>query len=206
MMTNLANEVARFKKWAPGHEGTSGEWECDYEHWNDLWEAAKELMQRCAVKLPDIETSQDLLYAIARDNESEILREELVQYPKLLRHPAQLGVDSCESDAKWQITVTVAETQLSDAADLIRPYLTDSDEYVRRRSLLAIAPFAPIEAGDIAKAWMEEDYEYSRIASLHVLNIVNSDSLSFYLERNTNDPNQYVRSNVEKIKKKRQKT
>lgn len=205
MTTNLANEIARFKEWAPPHEGTYGEWECDYEHWNELWDAAEESMKMCAYEPPDIETSSDLLYAIARDNEIERLRDELVKYPELLRHLARFGVDSSEPDAKWQIAVSVADAQLPDAADLIRPYLTDSNEYVRRRSLLAIAPFSPIEAEEMAKAWLEEDYEYSRIAGLHVLDIVNSDSLSFYLERHTNDTSQYVRSNVDEIRRQRQK-
>ncbi len=73
------------------------------------------------------------------------------------------------------------------------------------QSLLAIAPFSPIEAEKIAIAWMDEEYEYSRIAGLHVLDIVNSDSMSFYLERHANDLNQHVRSNVEEIRENRQK-
>lgn len=205
MTTNLANEVARFKEWAPAHEGTYGEWECDYEHWDGLWAAAEDSMKTCTHEPPDVATSRDLLYAIARDNELERLRDELVKYPELLRHLARLAVDSSESDAKWQIAVSVADAQLPDAADLIRPYLTDSNEYVRRRSLLAIARFSPIEAEKMAKAWMDEDYEYSRIAGLHVLAIVNSDSLSFYLERHADDPSQYVRSNVDDIRKQRWK-
>ncbi len=204
MATSLANQVARFKEWAPSHEGTYGEWECDYQCWDELWAAAEESMKCCAYEPPDIETSSDLLYAIARDNEIERLRRELVQYPELLRHLARFGVDSSEWAAKWQIVVSVAEAQLPDAAELIRPYLADSDEYVRRRSLLAIAPFSPVEAEEIAKAWMDEDYEYSRIAGLHVLDMVNSEFLSFYLERHANDLSQYVRSNVNGIRGQRQ--
>lgn len=204
MTAKLANEITRFKRWAPSHQGNYGEWECDYEHWDELWEAAEQSMKRCAYEPPDIETSSDLLYAIARDNEIERLRDNLVKYPELLRHLARFGIDSSESDAKWQIAVSVADAQLPDAADLIRPYLTDANEYVRRRSLLAIAPFLPVEAENIAKTWMGEHYEYSRIAALHVLHIVNSDALSFYLERHTNDPSQYVRANVDEIRRHRQ--
>lgn len=203
MTTTLAKEVARFKNWAPSHEGTYGEWECDYEHWNELWAATKESMKFYAHELPDIETSNNLLYVIARDNEIEILRKELIKYPVLLRHLARFGVDSSEPYAKWQIAISVADAQLEDAADLIRPYLTDADEYVRRRSLLAIAPFSPIEAEEVAKTWMDEDYEYSRIAGLHILDNVNSDSLLFYLEKHANDPSQYVRLNIDEIRRKK---
>jgi hypothetical protein len=203
MIIDFANAVARFKKWAPTHEGTYGEWECDYEHWDELWEAAEQSMKRYGHEPPDTETTNHLLYVIARDNEIERLRGELVKYPELLRHLARFGVDSPERDAKWQIVITVADAMLHDSADLIRPYLSDSDEYVRRRGLLAIAPFSSVEAEEIAKAWMDEDYEYSRIAGLHVLDIVNSDRLSFYLDRCANDRNQYVRSNVQEIRNKR---
>lgn len=77
----------------------------------------------------------------------------------------------------------MSDAQLPDAADLIRPYISDVDEYVRRRSLLAFAPFSPTEAEAIAKNWMDEEYEYSRIAGLHVLDIINSGSIEFYLQR-----------------------
>lgn len=204
-MTKIfAYEVARFRNWALSHEGTCGEWECDYEHWNDLWAATEQLMEKCAHNLPDEATSSDLIYVIARDNEIERLRDELVKYPELLRHLARYGVESSEPDAKWQIAVSVADANLTDSASLIRPYLTDADEYVRRRSLLAITPFSPREAEEIAKAWMEEDFEYSRIAALHVLDIVNSESIGFYLKRHANDPSQYVRSKVNEIRRRRQ--
>jgi hypothetical protein len=204
MTTDLANQIARFKEWAPFHEGTYGEWECDYQYWDELWAAAEESMKCFAHEPPDIRTSNDLLYAIARDNEIERLRDELAKYPELLRHLSRFGVDSPEWAAKWQLVVSVADVQLPDAAELIRPYLADSNEYVRRRSLLAIAPFSPVEAEEIAKAWMDEDYEYSRIAGLHVLDMVNSDLLPFYLERHATDLSQYVRSNVDGIRRQRQ--
>ncbi|MBD3667897.1 MAG: HEAT repeat domain-containing protein [Kangiella sp.] len=200
-MTNFANEITRFKEWAKSHEGTNGEWECDYPHWAQLYAAAEEAISSSTKIPPNIETSFNLIYAIARDNESERLRERLIEYPKLLRLLALLGINSIEPDAKWQIAVSVADARLPDSADLIRPYLADDDEYVRRRSLLAIAAFSPAEAEEIAKSWMNEDYEYSRIAGINVLNIIKSDSLSFYLERHAKDPSEYVRLNIAEIKK-----
>lgn len=201
----FADEVLRFKEWAPHHQGSYGEWECDYEHWNELWAATETLMETCAHETPDLAIGGELLYTIARDNEIERLRCELLKYPELLRYLARIGIDCPDRDAKWQIVVSVADARLSDAADLIRPYLADSDEYVRRRSLLAIASFSPREAEEMAKGWMDDEFEYSRIAGLHVLDIVNADSISFYLEKHADDPSRHVRTNVEQIRKKRQK-
>ena len=206
MMQNFEKELARFREWALVHAGMYGEWECDYEHWDELWSATEQLMERAAANLPDAKTTNDLLYTIARDNEIERLREELIRHPDLLRHLARHGIESSDVDARWQIAVSVAEAKLPDAADLIRPYLSDVNEYVRRRSLLAFAPFSPTEAEDIAKSWMDEEYEYSRIAGIHVLDIIDSESLGFYLQRYKDDPNQYVRSNVDEIRKRRHET
>ncbi len=86
--------MAQFKELASLYEGTYGEWECDYEHWNELWTATEELMARLAHVLPAYETSSDLLYVIARDNEIERLRDELVKYPELLQPLARFGVGS----------------------------------------------------------------------------------------------------------------
>ncbi|WP_143752138.1 HEAT repeat domain-containing protein [Marinobacter profundi] len=202
-MTNFDREIERFKEWAVGRESTYGEWECDYENWHDLWEASEETMRRYENESPSDEASSKLLYVIARDNELERLRNTLVEYPGLLRHLASIAHSCPEPDAKWQIAVSIADAQLPEAADLIRPFLTDSSEYVRRRSLLAIAPFSPSEAEEIAKDWMTEEYEYSRIAGLHVLNIVNSEELPLYLKRHEKDCSQHVRSNVDEIRRQR---
>ena len=132
-MTSLANEITRFKEWAKPHEGINGEWECDYPHWAQLYAAAEEAISSSANKPLDIQTSFNLIYAIARDNESERLRDRLMEYPELIRHLALLGINSSEPDAKWQIAISVAGARLPDAADLIRPYLADDDEYVREK-------------------------------------------------------------------------
>ncbi|MDZ4818871.1 MAG: hypothetical protein SGJ20_07855, partial [Planctomycetota bacterium] len=46
-MSNLENEVAKFRCWAKQRdpdEGYSGEWECDYPDWYELYAAVEELL------------------------------------------------------------------------------------------------------------------------------------------------------------------
>ncbi len=195
----LQNEVAKFRAWAPSREGTSGEWECDYSDWASLTQAAEETMRQAATSVIDDIDADNLLYTIARDNEIEDLRRQLIRYPELLRALAIRAVSYHDSAARWQIVVSVHEADLADAADLIRPYLSDADEYVRRRSLLAIASHSPAEAEAIATHDLKARFEYTRIAALHVLAVVRSPFLRSTLEHYLSDPNEYVRNCAKKL-------
>ena len=126
----LQEEVAKFRTWAPSHEGTYGEWECDYDDWGSLTQAAEDLMREAATGEINEIDADNLLYTIARDNELEHLRRQLIDYPELLRALAKRATGYRDAVARWQIPVSVHDAKLADAADLIRPYLTDSDEYV----------------------------------------------------------------------------
>ncbi len=111
---------------------------------------------------------------------------------------------SSDADAKWQVVVSVADAELPDAAELIRPFLNDDDEYVRRRSLMAYALFAPREDEEIAIQNLAATFEYTRIAALHVLHAIDSPHLVSALEALENDPSEHVRHNVRKLREKRQ--
>jgi HEAT repeat protein len=199
-MRELHQQVAKFKQWAATAERLSGEWECDYEHWQYLWAAASDAIVAYRDGLIPNDVANDLLYALARDNECEHIRVTLQSFPALVTTLAKLAVVSGDAAAKWQIVTAVAEAQLPNSAELLRRYLSDSDEYVRRRSLMAIAPFSPKEAEAIAITNLKDDFEYTRMAALHVLNIVESDHLQTALDLLTFDPSKYVRQNVEELR------
>ena len=196
----LHQQVTKFKHWAATADRRSGEWECDYEHWHDLWASASDtIIAYQDGAIPNAE-ADDLLFALARDNECEHVREKLLSSPELITTLAKRAVVSGDADAKWQIAISVAEAQLPDAADLLRPFLTDADEYVRRRALMAIAPFSPKEAEGLAIKNLDDRFEYTRIAALHVLHTVRSGHLEAGLDRLASDPNKYVRQNVEELR------
>lgn len=206
MKFSFEEEVLRFRKWAPRHEGTYGEWECDFEHWIDLYDATEEKIK--GITLEDLDESllRDLLYVLGRDNECERVREFLMNYPALLRVLANRAIALGDADARWQLAKSIGESNFKDGADLLRPYLCDADEYVRRQSLMAITPLAPAEAEEIAKNNMDDDFEYSRIVGLHVLNEVNSEALDYFLDRHENDPSEHVRKRVIEIQNKKEKS
>jgi hypothetical protein len=199
-MQDLHTEVNRFKQWASTHNQRHGEWECDYEHWGDLWSSAESAINRFRDGNAPDEIIDDLIYAIARDNEDEIIAEHLLHTPPLLTQLAKSAMSCSESDAKWQIAQTVAEAKLDNAAELIRPFLQDENEYVRRRALLAFGTFSPQEAEQIALTNLNDEFEYSRIAALHVLHDIGSERLLECLDRHETDPSEYVRWNVREIR------
>lgn len=199
-MPELQREVERFKQWASSFVRCSAEWECEYEHWPDLLAAAREAIATHRDGRIPASIADDLLYALGRDNECESIREGLLESPELIATLAKRALLTDDADAKWQIAISVAEAELLDAAELLRPFLTDSDEYVRRRSLMAIAPFAPSEAEAIAIKNLDDEFEYTRIMALHVLHRVRSRHLEASLERLASDSSEHVRTNVEKLR------
>lgn len=194
------DEVLRFRDWARTNQDTFRGWECCYKHWDWLYAEARRAIWSLNNESVADDVESDLLYAIARDYEGENIRRFLAKSPVSLEVLAQRAVAYDDPDARWQIALSVADARLPNAAELIRPFLTDSDEYVRRRALMAIAPFSPAEAESIAIANLNDEFEYSRIAALHVLHRVGSSRLEEFLNRHEHAPDEYVRRIVQEIR------
>jgi hypothetical protein len=100
----LEQEIARFRSWAEGYDcPRDGEWECEYPHWADLYNAVTAYISDTKVEEWDEGVADLLLYAIARDNEIEHIAGHLRETPEKLYALAQAAVRSAEKDAKWQL-------------------------------------------------------------------------------------------------------
>jgi hypothetical protein len=106
-MTQLKREIQRFRDWAEAYPHRHGEWECDYPHWNALSSSALKLIDSCSDGSIKSSDASDLLYVLARDNETEHLCDAIANYPELLRTLAKHAVGCDEADAKWQLAVAV---------------------------------------------------------------------------------------------------
>jgi hypothetical protein len=192
--TTLEREVARFRSWAEAYQKPRrGEWECDYPHWVDLYQAVTAYLSNNEVAEWDEGVADLLLYAIARDNESEQLAEHLTQMPNKLYALARLAVCSGEKDARWQFAEQLACCPGLDGAEaLLLDLAADADEYVRRRALMALGR---IKSGQVetlvGQAWDSGD-EYKRMAVLHALRNVQSRQLARYLDMAQADGRQYL--------------
>jgi len=168
----LAEALARFRAWAAdGHEGEGvGEWECDYEQWSEIYEAFNPAL--AATLSPN--AIEDILYALARDNELEGLRQRLTTHPEILLTLGTAALASPEINARWQIAECLGEVGSTATLDILRKFIDDPHEYVRRRALMAYAPHRSAESEPIAWAWLTSEEPYSRLAALHVLRDVHS--------------------------------
>lgn len=132
-MSTLAHEVEKFRHWASEHEHRSGEWECDYPDWRSLYAAVDGfLTAEHTLTVGELEL---LLYALARDNEDERILETLEQVPSIAMQAVQAAVTFPDTDARWQAAVLAGRIGV---ATVVRRFLDDDAEYVRRRASFAL--------------------------------------------------------------------
>lgn len=143
MTSDLTREVRRFKTWAEsgapdvlgiGHG--RGEWECNYPHWQELYEAAEALVAQ--PQLIDEESTELLLYVLARDNEDERIANELKHAPLALSKILQRAMAYPDPDARWQIAMILSAAIGQAAREPLHQLCGDTAEYVRRRATFAL--------------------------------------------------------------------
>ncbi len=195
-MASLRVEVERFKAWAAAQAGHSGEWECDYEGWPELLEAAHAALAGINLVDADIDL---ILYALARNNECENIMGMLEEHPFNGMSVARVGVTYPDRDARWQVAVFLGTRDDDEGRSLLRRMVLDDDEYVRRRALLAIVRTDPIFAEATALTWLCAEHEYARLAGLSVLDEVGSPRLKDATAQLKDDPSPHVRKKVAEI-------
>lgn len=195
--------MQRFERWAETVPVAirSGEWECDYPEWASLLSAFSRFLSKTEIDRWSARDVADVLYAIARDNEGMSLARELATRPHRLLAAAAAAVESDECDAKWQIAAALGDLtgHKPQAEELLLKLVADRDEYVRRRSLLALAALGSPHSEALAiEAW-NSGLEYPRIAALWVLHSVRSPRLAEYLKLAIADGREYVVRNAKQI-------
>ena len=140
--TKFEQAVAEFRAWASSypHAERSGDWECDYDDWMSIGNAFSGFLDSSDPQRWDQHVIELLLYMLARDNEDEALKRELVGRPSHLLALARAGVRSTERDARWQLADALGsvEADEGEVVPLLEAYAADADEYVSRRTLLAL--------------------------------------------------------------------
>lgn len=177
--------VTRFRAWAdqfPVAE-RSGEWECLYDDWQTIYNAFRAFVDVTNCQDWDEAIMQMLLYIIARDNEMQVLVKEVAERPDHLMCLSEHAIGSSEPDAKWQLAAALGrvEQQTPQAEALLLQFADDPDEYVRRRSLLALADSGSSHVESLAVSAWETGDEYQQAAALYALWKVGSPQLETYL-------------------------
>jgi HEAT repeat protein len=196
--------VSAFRNWADCYpvDQRSSEWECDYEQWPAITRTFAAFLDSGVPQLWHASTVETLLYIFARDNEMEILKQELIIRPVHLLAVARIGLHSTEPDARWQLADALGRVELtaSEVEPLLAQFFHDENEYVSRRALLALARRRSKEAEPLAlRAWSTE-HEYQRMAALEALFACNSPLLSSYLDLAQCDGRQHLVNFVNELR------
>lgn len=140
LITAFKNGVTAFKNWARKAAKSFGEWETEYNDWDKIYQQTEELIKGLSVEQWFDELIQDFLYILARDNESEIIIEQLIELPNQLLSIAKSAITYADKDAKWQIAYGLGEIreEKSSIRKLLNEFLKDEHEYVRRRASFAL--------------------------------------------------------------------
>lgn len=196
MVNRCRQEVERFQVWSTTVEHRA-EWEETYPWWGDLYDAVRDVLQTLPLEDWTPELQQDVLYALARDNEDEVLLGELLDHPGILLRLAAAAVVYPDYEARWQVAHALGHLNKSPVeCDAVLRVLatTDEEEYVRRRALLALGNRRSPLAEPLALGAWDTGQEYQRIAALEVLYQVHSSHLSRILEAAQHDSREAVRA------------
>jgi HEAT repeat protein len=143
-MSALAKEVTRFRQWAIVRQSGDyqydqyshgAEWECDYPDWQALYAAVSSFLETAASHTLTADELELVLYALARDNEVEVILERLQEFPAVALQVVQAAVSFPDIDARWQAAVLAGQI---GATVIVRRFLDDDAEYVRRRAGFAL--------------------------------------------------------------------
>ena len=112
-LEELRREVDRFRAWADTHpvEERSGEWEVHYNGWEELNEAFIAFVSSASCADWDAETTETVLYTIARDNDAG---ERPAKVP-VDRHRAQ--PQSCKSQYHGKFIERPVNTEANTDAE-----------------------------------------------------------------------------------------
>lgn len=199
----IRSEVAKFRAWAQQYpaEDRYGEWECGYQAWTELHHAFIDCLETVSAADLCVDVVDDLIYAIARDNEISYLSSQLGQRPLLLSELLPYILSCEEPDTRWQTAKQLGKHVLpfATAESALLQLVEDQDEYVRRIALQALGFIGSPHAERLCRQAWESGHEYQRIMALWVLLTIESRQLGHYLALAREDGSKYLCINAAQI-------
>ena len=205
-------KVNAFKSWAKTYypqiteENDNGEWCFCYE-FDEMISSALSIIEKCSVASATEQMIDDLLYAIARDNECEIIINELTDYNEWFALLCRHSLKTHYTNAKWQFVKNICNYDGNDNIhELVYDFLTVEDEYTERMALKALADIYPEKAEKYAiDFWNRKKYkndEYQKMMALDVLYQIRSPKLYHCLETAEHSNYEYLKINAQRIREK----
>jgi len=196
----LQEEVDRFRQWADQYplDKRSDWWAEEYPAWAQIDAAVLDYALETPPTSWTPEAINDVLYAVARDDERLALASLLCQRaPAFLYRLAEVALDRGERDATWQLAVQLGKSTLPPAGTekLLLRIASDADEYVRRHALMVLARLGSAATEEIAlAAWHQphENQQWARMAALWSLHRIQSPRLEELLAQAEIDARPYL--------------
>ena len=197
--TKIDKQADDFWQWSKNQKQIY-EWEANYSKWGLINTLISRLVNSTDFTKWNQKTLNNILFLVARDNESEMLVDTLSENPSCFIYLAGEGLKYQDDSARWQFAHHLSKIAEHPKAEvLILSYYNDHAEYVRRRALLALGYIKSTYAEEKAiEAW-NTNMEYLKIAALETLYQVKSTQLEKYLQLGLNDPFELVKRNSERI-------
>ena len=201
---DLRLAVEALREWVAKNEhlSKSAEWESEYPEWAWIWSVAEQFMAAKPVAEWTAEEMEGILYAIARDNELEVIADAAAENANTLIAVARAALEKGHRDARWQLAARIGAVvyDRDESIWLLSQFINDQDEYVRRRALIALGDLRAEEVEACSeRAWATGE-EYQRIAALHVLAKIGSARLDRYLLLANEDGREYVLAAAERAR------
>lgn len=209
----LHSKVSAFKKWAMKHypliteDNDSGEWEIGIKEFEDMCDCAIKLIVNLPCGKSTDQIIDDVLYAIARDNECSRIVQILSGFPNWYSTLCKQSLASTYTNAKWQFAESIKDyTGQDNLFPIIYKFLEVGDEYTERLALMSLACIYPEQAEAYAiEFWNRTKYrndEYQKIMVLHVLKKIQSSKLFHFLDLAEQSNYKYLKQNAVEIRNK----
>lgn len=169
-------------------ENDNGEWEIEYELWDEMNNAYLAIIEKNEAESMKKSLLDDMLYAIARDNECSNLLIETLNYPRWFEILCRYCIKTNYYNAKWQFAEQLGSYKgESDVIELLFYFIESGDEYTERMALRSLCEHFPQQAEEYAlKFWERNIYsadEYQKIMALYVLHKIKSPFLKEYIAK-----------------------
>lgn len=214
----IHNAVNRFKSWAKenfpwrNEENDNGDWGFICDEFDDMCGQIVNVIVETSVDEATEQMIDDMLYGIARDNECSYIIENLLEYPEWYSFLCRRCLETGYTNAKWQFAESLREYKGSDhLQEMIYDYLDTGDELTERLALQSLAYIDPKRAEEYAvRFWERNKYEgeenrVQKQKALHVLFVIRSDKLPYYLDLAEKSNHKYLKAEAERIRKELEK-
>lgn len=206
----MLSTILKFKNWAEHIPAASrsGEWECDYPDWSEIYTQIAEFVISKDFCLWSEDEITDILYIIGRDNETQELARVLAKDSDRLIGLLQQCLQSKESEAKWQLIVEAGE--LKEWSPILEKLIYclyfDKDYYVQRRALMELAKKQSKYTLELAQYSWETQDEYQRISALQALHDLNYEGIGEFLDVALKSDQKHLVLNAERIHNEQNRT